>query len=85
MNNNTINFDNKDIILYPNPAQKTLLLQTKTDTTIDKIIITDLSGKIILEQIQNTNQINVEQLSNGMYFIEAFSGDEKFTSKFVKE
>ena len=81
----TNTFASNGLVIYPNPAQKTLQLQTKTDTTIDKIIITDLSGKIILMQVQNTNQINVEQLSNGMYFIEAFSGDEKFTSKFVKE
>ncbi len=81
----TNTFASNGFVLYPNPAEKTLQLQTKTDTTIDKIIITDLSGKIILEQTQNTNQINIEQLSKGMYFIEAFSGDEKFTSKFVKE
>jgi hypothetical protein len=85
-NNNTFsNIDNKEITIYPNPTQKTLQLQTKTDNTIDKIIITDLSGKIILVQTQNTNQINVEQLSSGMYFMEAFSGEEKFTSKFIKE
>lgn len=84
-NNYFSNIDNKEITIYPNPTQKTLQLQTKKDTTIDKIIITDLSGKIILAQAQNTNQVNVEQLSNGMYFIQAFSGEEKFTSKFIKE
>ena len=76
-------FTSNSFTLYPNPAQKTLQLQT--NTTIDKIIITDLSGKIILEQRQNTNQVNIEQLSVGMYFIEVFSGDEKFTSKFMKK
>ncbi len=85
LSNNTNTFASNGLVIYPNPAQKTLQLQTKTDTTIDKIIITDLSGKIILEQTQNTNQVNVEQLSVGMYFIEAFSGDEKNTSKFLKE
>lgn len=84
-NNSFLNIDNKGFTIYPNPAQKTLQLQTKTDTIIEKIIITDLSGKIILMQTQNTNQVNVEQLSNGMYFIEAFSGEEKITSKFIKE
>ena len=82
---NTNSFASNGFVIYPNPAQKTLQLQTKTNTTIDKIIITDLSGKIILEQTQNTNQINIEHLWVGMYFIEAFSGDEKYTSKFVKE
>ncbi len=85
LSNNVINYDNKEIILYPNPVKKTLHLQTKNNTTIDKIIITDLSGKVILVQTQNTNQVNIEQLSAGMYYIEAFSGDEKFTSKFLKK
>jgi hypothetical protein len=84
-NNSFSNIDNKEFTISPNPAQKSLQLKTKTDTTIDKIIISDLSGKIILMQTQNTNQVNIEQLSNGMYFIEAFSGEEKFTTKFIKE
>ena len=82
---NTNTFASNGFTLYPNPAQKTLQLQTKNSTYIDKIIITDLSGKVIVEQTQNTNQVSVEQLSNGMYFIEVVSDDEKYTSKFIKE
>ena len=41
-NNSFSNIDNKEFTIYPNPAQKTLQLHTKTDLTIDKIIITDL-------------------------------------------
>ena len=71
--------------LYPNPTKSILNLQNPTNITIDKIMVTDLTGKIILEQTQNTNQINVEKLATGIYILQAFSGEEKFTSKFLKE
>ncbi len=71
--------------LYPNPTKSILNLQNPTNITIDKIMVTDLTGKIILEQTQNTNQVNVEKLSTGIYILQAFSGEEKFTSKFLKE
>ena len=51
----------------------------------DKIVITDLTGKVILEQTSNTNQVDVSQFANGMYLIQAFSGKEKFQTKFIKE
>ena len=71
--------------LYPNPVQKTLQLQSNSDSTIDQITITDLSGKVILVQTQNTTAVNVEQLSNGLYFLEIQSGEQKITKKFIKE
>ena len=71
--------------LYPNPANNTLQLQTASNVGIDKITITDLTGKVILTQTTNTQQVEVASLANGMYMIEAVSGGEKFTSKFIKE
>lgn len=78
-------FVSNQIIVFPNPAQSILNLQNPTNITIDKIMVTDLTGKIILEQTQNTNQVNVEKLATGIYILQAFSGEEKFTSKFLKE
>jgi len=71
--------------LYPNPTSSTLTFLNPNNISIDKIIITDLTCKIVIEQTQNNNQVNVEKLSAGMYIIQAFSGEEKFQSKFIKE
>lgn len=73
------------LIIYPNPTQSILNIPTTNGKNFDKIVVTDLMGKIILEQTQNTNQVDVEQLSTGMYILQAFSGEEKVTSKFLKE
>ena len=65
--------------------QRILNLQVANNLTLDKIIITDLNGKTIKVQTQNTNTINVENLAQGTYILEAYSGEEKYSSKFLKE
>ena len=71
--------------LYPIPVKTILFIQPSNNNSIDKITITDLTGKVVLTQTTNTNQVNVELLASGMYIIEAVSGDEKLISKFIKE
>ena len=81
----TSGFVKNNINTYPNPACTLLNLQVANNTSINKIIITDLTGKIVKEQTQNTTTINVENLAQGMYILEAYSGEQKMVSKFVKE
>jgi hypothetical protein len=81
----TTSFASQELKIFPNPAKNILQLQTATNGSLDKITITDLTGKIILIQTTNTTQINVEPLASGMYILEANSGENKFSSKFVKE
>jgi uncharacterized protein (TIGR02145 family) len=71
--------------LYPNPATNTLHLQTANNSNPEKITITDLTGKVVLIQTTNTTQVNVASLASGLYVMEAVSGQEKFTSKFIKD
>ena len=77
-------FDKNNIVVYPNPAKNQINLQFPNQVRADKITITDLTGKKVLEQ-NNSSQVNVSNLAKGMYVIEAVSGEEKFVSKFVKE
>ncbi len=73
----------KDFVLYPNPAKNTLSL--KSNLEIEKIIISDLTGKVIITQLNNSTKIDVEKLSEGLYIIEVFSAKGKVTKKFIKE
>jgi len=73
------------ISIYPNPATSVLNLHLSNNKTIDKVTITDVTGKIVKKQTENTAQINVEKLAPGLYVTEIYSGNEKFTSKFIKE
>ncbi|MFC6877460.1 T9SS type A sorting domain-containing protein [Flavobacterium myungsuense] len=73
------------IKVYPNPTKDFLNIQNIANNKIDKVIISDIIGKTVLKCYENAKQINVQDLSKGIYLIEAFSGKVKFTSKFVKE
>ena len=76
------NNSKKDLLLYPNPAQS--FLSIKSNFEVDKIIISDLTGKVISTKT-NSTQIDLENLSKGMYIIEVFSPAGKVTKKFIKE
>ena len=78
-------FDKQSIFVYPNPAKNQIYIQTPNNLEFDKIIVTDLTGKTIIEQATSAKQINIEKLASGMYILQAFSGEEKFQSKFIKE
>ena len=78
-------YSKSEIKLYPNPTISILYLSINDGICLDKITILDITGKIVLEQTTSTNTINVEKLASGVYVIKGFSGNEQFTSKFIKE
>lgn len=71
--------------LYPNPANTVVHIQPPLNGSFSKIVITDLSGKTVLEQTQNTNQVPLTGLASGLYTIKAFSEAEVFVAKLVKK
>ena len=78
-------FTKNGLKCYPNPTSTLLHLELPNEATADRILITDQTGKIIHIQTINTNQVNTESLASGIYFIQVFSGDNKWQSKFIKE
>jgi serine/threonine protein kinase, bacterial len=73
------------IKVYPNPVDKELSIETPYTDTLNKIIITDLTGKMVFNQTGKSNLINVEKLSKGVYILEVIFGINKTKTKFVKE
>ncbi|WP_196886248.1 T9SS type A sorting domain-containing protein [Aureivirga sp. CE67] len=81
-----INVDEEELIefsILPNPASKEITVVSNLN--ISKIEIFDITGKKIIQKF-NTDQINVQNLENGIYFIKIFdSRNNIITEKFVKE
>lgn len=71
-------------LLYPNPTRNFLTIEASNNATIDKIIVIDMLGKIVLEEIPENNHINVERFASGTYILKAFSGATTFITKFIK-
>lgn len=71
--------------VYPNPATSMLNVQIPNAAAIDKIVVSDITGKIIMKQTKNSSQINVENLVKGLYILEVYSSRNKFQTKFIKQ
>lgn len=71
------------ITLYPNPTKSLLTIQNNSGQPIDSVTITDITGKKIMRQ--NASTINVENLQQGIYFIEVASGHNVYREKIIKE
>jgi uncharacterized delta-60 repeat protein len=77
--------EKKIMVIYPNPVANLLQIQTPNDTSITSSKILNILGKVIIDQQTNSNTINTETLTKGLYILEVISGKDKFTSKFIKE
>ncbi|MDN3656679.1 T9SS type A sorting domain-containing protein [Ferruginibacter paludis] len=72
--------------MYPNPA-KDLLTISYAAGEAGLIRITDISGRVLLEQaaINGNPRLNIAQLKKGMYFLTVQSKAGSKTRQFVKE
>lgn len=74
-------FAENKIKIYPNPVTDILYFDT-TGTTIEKIIVFDLSGRKIMEQNQ-VNTISVSGLQKGNYILKILSDKGVQTEKII--
>ena len=70
--------------LYPNPTTNYLNISLADNETLTKVIVFDISGKIVIENSDSATLLNVENLSKGMYIIKMFSENKSYQSKFIK-
>jgi len=86
---NTLSFDETAISIYPNPASKELYVKNENSIVLRGITISDLTGKIVLNQsIQNieTNTINISLLTKGVYLVSAEDVmGNRYQTKLIKE
>lgn len=73
----------KDLIVYPNPVQDRLFIQSATDD-FDSISISDINGRVVNSLKIVSNEIDVSGLQSGMYFLNIQSSEGKLTKKFIK-
>ena len=86
-NNVTLNIKNDNFIaenisLFPNPISNVLTIQTSKNIKIKNVVIFNALGKKIIET--RNRQINVNQLSKGIYFITIFTDYGDLHKKIIK-
>ncbi len=75
--------DANGIEIYPNPTDG--LLYIRSNNTINKVIVTDLTGKVILDEIGGSNEVEIDLSSNaqGMYLLNVVTDNDFYVEKVV--
>ena len=71
--------------IYPNPSSKIIHISLEENLNIDHLVVLDMFGRIVFEQKENNDQINIEGLKNGIYQLMMNSGGRTYSKKFIKE
>jgi hypothetical protein len=87
LSNNDFAVTEKNILLYPNPANDILNYTILEDASFDDITVTDVFGKLILSKKSGsgTNQIDVSYLQSGIYFVKFSNSRGAVVKKFIKK
>jgi hypothetical protein len=82
----TINEAN--ILIFPNPASHKITLKNSSNIKLTKATILDVNGRIIesinLNDMAMQKDINIQDLSNGVYFIQVFSTNSSTVKQLIK-
>lgn len=79
------NFEFKigSILVYPNPTQGNLFIDTADLEEIDTVNIYNINGKLI-KSLDYKRKINLKDLSSGIYFIQVQTLNHKYIKKIIK-
>jgi hypothetical protein len=76
---------NDNILLFPNPVQSVLHIQTKINISLKTVFLFDMKGRLLYQSADNVSQIDMETLNKGLYFVKIETSKGSFADKIVKE
>ena len=77
---------NSDLFVYPNPAEDKLQIDGLDNITdLRKLVITDLSGAVLISAKNADNGIDIAELSCGFYLVHIEHATGRRSIKFTKQ
>ena len=70
--------------VYPNPVKSLLLIENNKHRKIEKIIVFDILGKVVLFEKNIFNQLNLSELKSGILFLKIETENGIITKKIIK-
>jgi Concanavalin A-like lectin/glucanases superfamily/Secretion system C-terminal sorting domain len=85
--NNQQAANTKELSVYPNPAHSIITIKVDKLRGNDKVLITDIYGKIVLQQIINnqSSMLNIQGIAKGMYFVTVVTNEGRKMEKLIVE
>jgi hypothetical protein len=82
-----INEEEQVLDIYPNPSHDRIYIQLKNKAIISTIVILDEQGKSFINIDVNQPQVdlNISELSTGIYILKIGSGERIYTQKILKQ
>ncbi|HZH87555.1 MAG TPA: T9SS type A sorting domain-containing protein [Chitinophagaceae bacterium] len=78
---------NDDFAVYPNPTTDKIHIKMSNNQNLNSVSIVDISGRVVFQSKQDFNAstitISTQTLANGMYFLEAKSGNQTGVKSFL--
>jgi predicted esterase len=75
--------ENQSISVYPNPVKNTLYVQSSSE--VEQITIYDISGRLLKQSTNPSQEINVSDLANGVYIVKVKTGKGESMQKIIKQ
>lgn len=75
-----------ELVVYPNPANEQITITgISINETAQLQLFDNLGRKVMTTNIKNEEQIDIKQLTKGLYFYTIHMGEEVFNGKIIKE
>lgn len=74
-----------NISVYPNPTSDVLFIQNDSNLTIEKITVTDMSGKILFATTTNFSEVNLQSFQRGLYILHLSTVNQQLNYKIIKK
>jgi hypothetical protein len=74
----------KQLSIYPNPVADHLQIGL-ADKRMERLLIRDVRGKLVLQAIQPGTSVDVSPLKGGVYFLQLFYDDRQEVVKVIKQ
>ena len=77
------NFLRDSIQLTPNPTNGVVQVLSP-NSTIDLIEVRDVQGKLLLSKASSNDEIDISNLSSGVFFVSLYAGKQKVIKRIIK-
>ncbi len=77
-------FTAESIVVYPNPAQQVVNIQSTVELPEMEILLYDMNGRQLISE-KEQQSLNVSQLPSGMYWIEVIANGKSLIKPLVKK
>ena len=84
----TENFFTSNFAIYPNPTTDIINIKSKNNVAINNVQITDINGRVVNEvnlKSEANTQINISELTAGVYFLKITTDQGVGSTKIIKK